>query len=202
MGKNDFELNQVIAYTFRSPEVLIGEQLAYEDHQIEIFDPELALIGKIDKLPVLRSLQIMLEAVPDILGNLIGDTTNEELKWLLQLFNDDDYQDPENAGVFVWGGKQSNALGVASLHAAKFSSATGESAIVQPNHFSMQYQGGIPLKPKLTFRNELGFAAVVAASSYPIGCVGHGKIFLEVDWRPVTDKEFTDYLKEYIFVQE
>lgn len=203
----DYELNQILAFEFRSLEIDIGKNLAYEDSLIEIFDPELALIGKLDKIPIMRSLRILLHAVPDVIRSMMTDTGNTEAKWLLQLFNDSHYNNPENPGsAYSWNAKHSNLIAVASRHIFQKSltSATGESEMVsiETLNFSQNYLGGIPLKPKLCLRNESGLALNCAGASWVIGAMGHGKIFIEIDWTPVNRKEFDEYIREYIYVQE
>lgn len=197
-----FELNQIMAFAFRSPEVLIGENLGVHDNLITIFDPELALIGKLDKIPIMRSLRIQLNDVPDIMKTLIADTGNFEVKWLLQLFNDNNYNDPENPGsAYQWNGKKPNLIGIASKY-AHLKLTTNDEFGMETNNFYMQFQGGIPLKPRLLFRNELGFSAVVAGTDVVRGGIGHGMIFIEVDWKTINKREFDEYIREYIYVQE
>ncbi|MBA7701851.1 hypothetical protein ES703_110598 [subsurface metagenome] len=202
----NFELNQILAYEFRNPEVAIGSDLAYTDNEIEIFDPELALIGKLDKIPIMRGLVIVLESIPDLAATLMNDTGNNEMKWLLQLFNDNNYNDPENpGGTYDWNGKKPNLIGMASKWAYTQLLVGGgveEVVDIETINFSMQYQGGIPLKPKLLFRNELGFSNNVAGAKWGIGTAGHGKIFIEIDWSPISKKDFDEYIREYIYVQE
>lgn len=196
-----FELNQILAFEFRSPGVSIGDDMEFSDNQIEIFDPELALIGKLDKIPIMRALAIIMTAVPDVYNNLVADTGNGELKYLVQLFNDNEYPNPENPGAaYDWNGKHPNLIGVASLYFNVDSTTKAPSYFA--SNFSMQFQGGIPLKPKLLFRNELGFINNVGGSDWPSGGAAHGKVFIEIDWAPVSAKEFNEYLKEYIYVQD
>lgn len=228
-----FELNQVLAFQFRSPAVDIGVQMGLSDINIEIFDPELALIGKLEKIPIMRSLSIIIHHVPDAYIAVVGDTGsylicvrgppfncitengkkghweyinipgNVGYKWLLQLFNDSHYNNPEIPGAQgPWNGKKPNLIGIASRHILYIATIGDVDFGIHDQNFNKQYQGGIPLKPKLFFRNELGMPAVVAGRNIALGELGHGTIFMEIDWKPVSEKDFKDYIMEYIYTQE
>lgn len=237
MGKS-FELNQILAYELRSPAVGIGVQMELTDNIIEIFDPELALIGKLEKIPIMRSLHIVIAHVPDAYIAVVGDTGiyyvkecvpspppwkciilpfggghyemvehgipgNVGYKWLLQLFNDSQYNNPENPGpAYDWNGKKPNLIGSASRHILYIATVGDVDFNIHDTHFHMQYQGGIPLKPRLCLRNELGMPAVVAGRSINRGEIGHANIYMEIDWKTVGKAEFQDYIMEYIYTQE
>lgn len=160
----------------------------------------MALLGKIDKLPVLRSLDIVIQSVPDSGAELTADTANDQAKYLIQLFNDNQYNNPENPGSdYDWNGKHPNLLGMAS----KVINKTATTGLFEETlNYHRQYQGGVPLKPKMTVRNEAGVTNNVVASAIIRGALGHCKIFMEIDWVSISKNEFDEYIREYIFTQE
>lgn len=232
----NFELNQIMAFQFRSPAVAIGSQIEFNDSLFEIFDPELALIGKLEKIPIMRSLRIDINHVPDVYIAVVGDTGiyfvkkcvpgppidcfalpggwghwemvphgtgNVGYKWLIQLFNDSQYNNPENpGGTVTWNGKKPNLLGVASRHVLYIATVGDVDMSIVDTNFLMHFAGGIPLKPRMMIRNELGMPGVVAGRNIAIGELGHGTIYMEVDWKKVSKAEFQDYIMEYIYTQE
>lgn len=178
-----YELNHIDSVGLASLGIAIGVQNSTAEVELQLFEKSLALTSDLKRLPILRSKKGIITFGGNI-GGLMGGSGLGGLTATINLYN----------GII----DTKNIIDVMEV----FVSQSGN--IIQStteNHESWDLEGGILLKDKLTMVLALSGSGLVAAADIPAGIL-FARWLLEIDWTPVSKKEFEEFILESVYAEQ
>jgi len=193
--KLDYEINHFYSIRGRTPEVAVGDTNANNEDILRIFSKSLPLGVDMDRIPVLRGINI----IPLVCGT-VSQMLNASGLWGIEVTCE------------VWNGssearsEDNNFESMDLLGFANFTwnedDATAEMyAGTICNQFNKNFQGGLLLSNKITVETNVYCSAAVATNVIPENICPFD-VFLEVDWFPVSKEEAQQYLNEMLYAEE
>jgi len=183
-----YEMNHIYKIVMEPGDILINDAEEILTEDLELFARSLALASDLKRLPLLRSATCHVHFDANTLENLAASGV-ETLTAEIFLRNDrtvDIAPLEEEVLIYTW-------EAVASLEG-------GIPFFSFPNHV-WPFRGGILLNNQISVQVNVTLDGPVAGANLDAGYMNL-TVFLEVDWLPVSKKQFEEFLLESVYAQE
>lgn len=174
------ELQDIEMYDLENTEIAIGVTAVAVDYNYQLFDKSDVIINKIEKLPVLRGIEVEIYIVPSVVDRLIA-SGGEALSVEINVWNGD--------------AADENLLFAKQLHYSNVSSG----AAIKETPSSAQRKICYLLTDTLILEGVFSLDDVCAGAAFVANNVVC-KFMLDIDWVKVTSEELKEYAIEQLYV--
>jgi len=191
-----YNLNHVESIYVGSPEVLVGQHHAVGLELFELFQRSLALTSDLKRLPILRGINI----TDMIQRTIISELTTSGVSLFIctvSVFNDK-MEIGEVPDVFTEEFFRAHHL---LYQSQMILNRSASPATFNWEREAWPYKGGILLNHTITVVVTISTDANVGSAVISSGA-SQGIINLEIDWAPVSKKEFEDFILESVYARE
>jgi len=180
--KTEYELNHIYHIRVLNTEISVGDKTCTITTLLELFQKSLALTSDLKRLPILRGITGTWLMYAGFDSSLVA-TGNGEFNCQVRLYNDDDTSDIEQ---MIW-----------EVMAYGAGDGTNLQCIALPA-LSWDYEGGVLLNNEIALWFEFSLKDDAVTNAFPASYIGVS-LFLEIDWYPVSKKEFQEFILENVY---
>jgi hypothetical protein len=174
------EIMDMILVEIATPLYVIGAGGCSTVQVLTLFDKQDVIVNKIEKLPVLRGVDIKYELNPAILDKMVASAL-ETINFVVRIWNG---AVARNELIATTNGYMSIMGGTSMLHIEQISALE----IIAL------------LSSEITITIGLGADDLVAGLDFPAGYV-KANVILEMDWVKITDEELKTYAVEQLYTE-
>jgi len=187
MVKKGDELNKFDAIRYvsiPSPEIAVGVSLIQGYVELELYQKNLVIMSKLDKLPVLEKLNFFphLNALTPVTMNNSGVTFGKFSVIVYNCEYDDIDDDHRIAEIQMYVSQSGGVVQCVDMEVAE-----------------LDYN--IPLRNKITFAYELSFEANVTTVAFTLGRLNLNA-YLNIDYVKVTNAQLQDWVLKEVFLEQ
>jgi hypothetical protein len=193
-----YNLNHVYTEQIGNAEVAIGAHSDLSTASMELFDKSLALTSDLKRLPVIRSVAISPEFARTLAGALAASGIVFSV-WSIAVWNGE-YTVTELDGYISNHEETEHGL-LWHLTACIFYNTTSGIFTITYSNPVWPYRGGILAENELTLHSYWGLDANVAGTALPAD-TAFARFYIEVDWVPVSKKEFEAFVLEAYYARD